>query len=73
MKHTQQPHSAKWKQCVLLAVLFSDGFPAVHSAYRIPLSVVRQFVRKKGDRDVLFAQGPVLSAPGVEDITAKLR
>jgi hypothetical protein len=57
----------------LVAVFFNDGFPAVHCTYQIPLSVVRQFVRKKSNRDVLFAQGPVLTAPGVEDITAKLR
>src|SRR5262249_43999322 len=57
----------------LVAVLFSDGFPAVHRAYRIPLDVVRQFARKKGSRDVRFAQGPVLTAPGVEDITLMLR
>lgn len=56
----------------LIAVLFNDGFPDVHSAYQIPLTFVRQFVRKKGNRDVLFAQGPVLTAPGVEDITVKL-
>ena len=52
--------------------MFSDGFPGVHAAYQIPLSVVRQFARKKGKRDVLMAQGPVLTAPGVENITAKL-
>lgn len=57
----------------LIAVMFSDDFPGVHSAYQIPLSVVRQFARKKGKRDVLMAQGPVLAAPGVENITAKLR
>lgn len=57
---------------VLVAVFFNDGFPAVHCAYTIPLSVVRQFVRKKSNRDVLVAQGPVLNALGVEDITAKL-
>lgn len=57
----------------LIAVLFSDGFPACHAAYKIPIDVVRQFSRKKGKRDVLMAQGPVLSAPGVENITAKLK
>jgi hypothetical protein len=57
----------------LIAVLFNDGFPAVHRAYQIPLSIVRQFIRKKRNRDVLLAQGPVLTAFGVEDITAKLR
>src|SRR6266851_8479900 len=56
----------------LVAVFFNDGFPSVHAAYKIPLSVVRQFVRRKGNRDVLIARGPVLVAPGVEDLTAKL-
>jgi len=56
----------------LIAVLFSDGFPCVHAAYKIPLAAVRQFSRKKGKRDVLMAQGPVLTAPGVENITALL-
>jgi hypothetical protein len=53
-------------------VLFNDGFPKVHAAYLIPLAVVRRFARKKNDRDVLLAQGAVLSAPGVKDITEKL-
>ncbi|SRR6266542_1603933 len=56
----------------LIAVLFSDGFPCAHAAYKIPLAVVRQFSRKKGKRDVLMARGPVLTAPGVENITAQL-
>jgi hypothetical protein len=57
----------------LIAVIFNDSFPAVHCGYRIPLTVVRQFVRKKNNRDVLFAQGAVLTASGVEDITLKLQ
>lgn len=57
----------------LIAVFFSDGFPAAQCGYKIPLSIVRRFVRKKGNRDVLLAQGQVLSAPGVEDITSRLR
>src|SRR5215470_1281353 len=56
----------------LIAVFFSDTFPSVHSAYKIPLPVVRQFVRKKNLRDVLIAKGAVLTAPGVEDITGLL-
>ena len=57
----------------LIAVLFSDGFPVVEAAYMIPLPVVRQFARRKGKRDVLMAQGPLLSAPGVQNITNQLR
>jgi hypothetical protein len=56
----------------LIAVMFSDDFPRVHAAYRIPLAVVRQFARKKGKRDVLIAKGKVLSAAGVENITGTL-
>jgi hypothetical protein len=56
----------------LIAVVFSDGFPCAHAAYKIPLTVVRQFSRKKGKRDVLMARGPVLTALGVENITAQL-
>ncbi len=58
----------------LVAVFFSDAFPGVHSAYKIPLTVVREFVRKKkSGRDVLIATGAVLTAAGVEDITGALK
>jgi hypothetical protein len=56
----------------LIAVLFNDNFPQIHAGYLIPLAVVRQFARKKSNRDVLIARGAVLTAPGVEDITEKL-
>ena len=39
----------------LIAVLFDEGFPAVDAAYKIPLSVVRQFAREKDTRDLLLA------------------
>jgi hypothetical protein len=53
-------------------VFFGDDFPHVEAAYKIPLSVVRQYAKKKGMRDVLIANGAVLSAPGVEDIASHL-
>jgi len=56
----------------LIAVFFGDDFPNVHAAYKIPIEVVRKFVRKKGDRDVLIIRGPILVAPGVEDITSRM-
>jgi hypothetical protein len=52
--------------------MFSHGFPAVEAADKIPLSVVRQFARRKGRRDVLMAQGPLLAASRVENITKQL-
>jgi hypothetical protein len=56
----------------LIAVFFGDAFPLVEAAYKIPVSVVRQFAKRKGKRDVLIANGPVLTAPGVEDIARSL-
>ena len=53
----------------LIAVFFGNDFPRVEVAYKIPLTVVRQYAKKKGKRDVLIAKGAVLTAPGVEDIT----
>jgi hypothetical protein len=43
----------------LIAVLFSDDFPTVHAAYKIPLPVVRQFIRPK--KDVTFCSHRVPS------------
>jgi hypothetical protein len=56
----------------LIAVFFRDDFPNVLAAHKLPIEVVRQFARKKGLRDVLIMKGPILVAPGVEDITSMM-
>ncbi len=56
----------------LIAVFFGDAFPLVEAAYKISVAVVRQFAKRNGKRDVLIANGPVLTAPGVEDIARSL-
>ena len=56
----------------LIAVFFREDFPRPFAVFKIPVAIVHQFVRKKGGRDVLIVKGPILNAPGVEDITSKV-